>query len=290
VTAPRLGPADAAAALAVAFLWGGNMVAVKAATMTLPPFFLLAMRFLVVGLVLAPFFHLPRRAWRGILGLALVLGVGHFGLLFVAVSGMDAASAAVAVQMSTPFSALIAWVVYRETLGWGRALGIAVAFVGIVLLAGEPRSAAPGPLAVMMVSAFFWAASNVLVKRLGPADPVAVNGWVALVSAPLLFVCSALVEDGQIAAIFATPLSGWLGMAYTIVGASLIAYTLWYRLIARHALNRVVPITLLGPAVGVSGGVLLLGEPLTWEVVAGGLLILAGVALVQILVPRGAGR
>ena len=58
--------------------------------------------------------------------------------------------------------------------------------------AGEPGQERVLPLfvlAVMLLSALFWAVSNVLIKRLGPVDPLAVNGWVALASAPLLFAC-----------------------------------------------------------------------------------------------------
>jgi O-acetylserine/cysteine efflux transporter len=276
-----MSPADWAGALAVAVLWGGNVIAVKVAVETLPPFLLMGIRFSIVALLLAPFFR-PRRAQvPGLLALALVLGVGHFGLMFLAISGMDAATAAVAVQMTIPFSALLAWLVYREALGWARTLGVGLAFAGILLLAGEPHATGLWPLAVMAVSTLCWAVSNVMIKRVGLIDPLTINGWVALFAAPVLFVCSALFEQGQAEAIAATGLVGWAGLAYTVIGASLIAYTLWYWLVRRHSLNRIVPFTLLGPAVGITGGVLLLGEPLTWQKLVGGLLTVGGVAAVQ---------
>lgn len=281
MTAPRMSPADWAGALAVAMLWGGNVIAVKVAVETLPPFLLMGIRFSIVALLLAPFFR-PRRAQvPGLLALALVLGVGHFGLMFLAISGMDAATAAVAVQMTIPFSAVLAWLVYREALGWARTLGVGLAFAGILLLAGEPHASGVWPLAVMAVSTLCWAVSNVMIKRVGLIDPLTINGWVALFAAPVLFVCSALFEQGQAEAIAATGLVGWAGLAYTVIGASLIAYTLWYWLVRRHSLNRIVPFTLLGPAVGITGGVLLLGEPLTWQKLVGGLLTVGGVAAVQ---------
>jgi len=276
-----MSPADWAGALAVAMLWGGNVVAVKVAVETLPPFLLMGIRFSIVALLLAPFFR-PRRAQiPGLIALAMVLGVGHFGLMFLAISGMDAATAAVAVQMTIPFSALLAWLVYREALGWGRALGVGLAFAGILLLAGEPHATGLWPLAVMAVSTLCWAVSNVMIKRVGTIDPLTINGWVALFAAPVLFACSALFEQRQAEAIAATGLVGWAGLAYTVIGASLIAYTLWYWLVRRHSLNRIVPFTLLGPVVGITGGVLLLGEPLTWQKLVGGLLTVGGVAAVQ---------
>ncbi|CCG40753.1 DMT family transporter [Magnetospirillum molischianum] len=283
MTAPRMSPADWAGALAVSLLWGGNMVAVKAAVETLPPFLLMGIRFIIVALLLAPFFRPRRDQLPGLLGLALVLGVGHFGLMFLAVSGMDAAAAVVALQMTIPFSALLAWIVYREALGWGRGLGVGLAFAGVALLAGEPHATGIWPLLAMAASTLCWAFSNVMIKRIGTIDPLTINGWVALFAIPMLFACSALFEHGQIDAIVATGPSGWAGLAYTVIGASLIAYTLWYRLVRRHSLNRIVPFTLLGPAVGITGGVLLLGEALTWQKLVGGVLTVAGVAAVQML-------
>lgn len=278
----RFTPADWAAALAVSLLWGGNVVAVKVATLSLPPFLLTGMRFALVALVLAPLFRPRLDQMRAVLGLAVVLGIGHFGLLFVAISGMDSASAGIAVQLATPFSALVAWLAYREALGWARAVGMTVAFAGVVVLAGEPHVTSLAPLLLMVVSTLAWAVSNVMIKRVGAVHPLAINGWVALFAFPMLLALSALTETDHWSRIQATTTAGWAGLAYTTIGSTLIAYTLWYQLVAKHSLNRVVPFTLLGPGVGLFGGVLLLGEPLTWHKLLGAGLTVAGVAVIQL--------
>lgn len=275
-------PADWIAALAVSLLWGGNVVAVKAATLSLPPFLLTGMRFALVALVLAPIFRPKPEQLKAILSLAVVLGIGHFGLLFAAINGMDSASAGIAVQLATPFSALVAWLAYREVLGWARLVGMSVAFAGVVVLAGEPHVTSPIPLLLMTASTLCWAVSNVMIKRIGTVEPLAINGWVALFSFPMLLTISALTETDHWARIQATDTAGWLGLAYTTIGSTLIAYTLWYKLVARHSLNRVVPFTLLGPAVGLFGGILLLGEPLTWHKLSGCGLTVLGVAVIQL--------
>lgn len=279
-----MSPRDWLSALTIVTLWGLNFVAVKISLTVLSPFLLTGLRFGVVGLILAPLFR-PRLAQiPAIIAIALVLGVGHFGLLFFGISGMDAASAAIVTQLGVPFSALLAWAVFGEKLGWVRALGLLAAFCGVGLLAGEPSLPHPLPVAVASLAMAAWAVSNVQVKRLGAIDPLALNGWVALFAAPMLMTISLLAETGQEAALTAA-LSDWkvLGaLAYTVIASSLVAYTLWYRLIARHSMNRVVPITMLGPVVGLASGVLFLGEPLTWHKLVGGAATLAGVAAVQL--------
>lgn len=275
-------PLDIAAALAVVVLWGMNFVAIKIGVVLIPPLLLTALRFAVVAVALAPFFR-PRRAQlRGILLVSFALGVMHFGLLFIAIKGMDAATAAIATQLGVPFSAILAALFFGDRLGWRRGLGMVLAFAGVALLAGEPNS--PDILALLLVAiaALAWAASNILIKKLGTIDALTLNGWIALFATPQLLVASAIVETGQVSAILN---AGWVGaasVAYTAIGSSIIAYTLWYRLLARHDINQVVPFTLLAPVVGLISGVVMLGEPLTWHKVAGGILTIGGVAIIQI--------
>lgn len=287
MTAPtRLTPGEWAAATLVVTIWGLNFVAVKTALGVLPPFLLTALRFACAALVLAPFFRPSRAQMPGIAVIAVLLGVGHFGLMFFGVAGMDAATAAIVIELSIPFSAVLAWAFFGEVLGLWRGIGLAVSFAGVALLAGEPHLPGLTPFLAMVTSGFAWALANVVIKRLGPINPLAVNGWMALLAAPLLLALSLTTESGQTQALAAAGLKEWAGAAYTIVFSTLIAYTLWYRLIARHSINRVVPFTLLGPVVGLAGGVLILGEPLTWHKLVGGALTVLGVAVVELLPGR----
>lgn len=280
-----MSPRDLATALLVVVLWGLNFIAVKTALSALPPFLLTSLRFALVALALAPF-HRPSRAQiPAIAGVGLVLGCGHFGLLFLSLSGMDAATTAIVTQLGVPFSALLAWAFFGEKLGPARGLGLCMAFAGVALLAGEPSLPHWTPLAVGVASMSCWALSNVQVKRLGAVPPLALNGWMAVFAAPMLLALSLGFEHGQAEALaraLAAP-KVLAGLAYTVIASSLVAYTLWYRLLARHSMNRIVPITLLGPVVGVAGGVLVLGEPLGWHKLVGGALTVAGVAVVQLI-------
>ncbi len=286
----RLSPVEWASATLVVTIWGLNFVAAKTALATLPPFLLMTIRFACTALILAPFFRPTRAQLPGTLLIALLLGVGHFGLMFFGVAGMDAATAAIVIELSIPFSAILAWAFFGETLGTWRSLGLAVSFIGVALLAGEPHLPRFSPFIAVVASGFAWALANVAIKRLGPINPLALNGWMAMLATPMLLGLSLATESGQVEALAATGLRGWSGVAYTIVCSTLIAYTLWYRLIARLPMNRVVPFTLLGPVVGLTGGVLLLGEPLTWHKLVGGTLTVLGVAVVELLPGRAIHR
>jgi O-acetylserine/cysteine efflux transporter len=75
---------------------------------------------------------------------------------------------------------------------------------------------------------------------------------------------------------------------YTAVGGSLIAHSLWYTLIRRHPMTVVAPWGLVAPILGIAAGILVLGEPATWQKFIGGAITLTGVGIIQVRAARRA--
>src|SRR5262249_5297369 len=97
-----------AAILAVSCL-GINWTAAKFALAGLPPYVVLAVRFTIIALILAPF--ALRQPWpnmRQMMALALVLLVIQFTLSYVALAmGLSVTSAVIAAQLGVPFACLL---------------------------------------------------------------------------------------------------------------------------------------------------------------------------------------
>lgn len=279
---PRLPAIDLAAALAVVLIWGLNFVAGKLAVTEMPPFLVTTLRFVGVALLLAPFFRPRRSQLPGLLILALLLGAGHFGLLFVALRGLDAAAVAVLVQMGPPFAVLTSWALLGDRPGRRRLAGIGLALVGVAVIALESERASLGSVLLAVAAMALWALSNIQVKRIGALSPLAMNGWVSLMGAPMVLALSLVFEHDQLAAMAAAGWLAWAGLAFTMLFSSVVAYTLWYRLLARHPVSRVAPFLLLGPVIGFFASVVFLGEPISLYKVAGGLLTIAGVAVIEL--------
>lgn len=277
---------DLAATLLVVVIWAFNFVAGKIGLSEFPPLLMLGLRFVVAGLLLAPFLRLPLRRWPLVLLIGVVLGGLHFGLVFSGLQGVHAGPAAIAGQLTVPFSAVLAWMVYGERMGWLQFAGMLIAFVGVYVLAGDPTQR-PDPFYFLLVvlGAFAWAVANILIKKLGRISPFVLNAWVAAIGAPILFAASALIEEGQLQAIAGAGWRGWGTVLFMAVGASITAYGLWYYLIGKHQLNRIVPLTLLAPVLAVVLAVWILGEPITPRVVAGAVITILGVAMIQFLKP-----
>lgn len=277
-------PIDAGAVLAVIFIWGFNFIVGKIGVMQVPPLLLTGLRFALVAALLIPFLDWPRGRGGLVLAISVVLGGLHFGLMFAGLAGIDAGPAAIAIQLTVPFSAGLAAVFYGERLGLWQMLGMLVAFAGIWMLAGAPdEQPSLAHLLMVVAAAFAWAIANVLIKRLGPINVFTLNGWVALLACPQVLLASLLLEKGQLQALASADWRPWAAVVYMAVFSSIMAYGLWYWLIERHEMNRVVPFTLLSPVLAVLLAVPALGESLSPPVVVGGAVTLAGVAMIQFL-------
>jgi len=115
--------------------------------------------------------------------------------------------------------------------------------------------------------------------------------WSGLVVPVPLLALSLLVEGpAAVSAAVTHPDLGALGSAaFTAYLASLLGYGLWNSLLARHPATAVVPFTMLVPVAGIAAAWVALGEVPTATELAGGLLLLAGVAAAALLSRRQAG-
>lgn len=278
---------DAALAVMVMLLWGLNFAVAKEALDQVPPLSLMALRFAVVAALLVPFVRLPRERIGALAALSVTLGLIHFSLMFTALRFVDASVASITIQIQVPFAALLAAVFFKDKLGWRRASGMIVAISGVAILAGEPREGSEWWAVLMVVAAaLVWAVANIQMKKLEDVDGFAINGYLGLFAAPQLAVASLLLEGGQVAAWQAADWRAWGAVAYQSVIVVILCYTIWYSLLRRHSVNVTMPFTLMVPLFGVAGGVLLRGEPVTWNLLVGGAATVVGVGVIVIRRPR----
>ncbi|MHA1568606.1 MAG: DMT family transporter [Alphaproteobacteria bacterium] len=279
-------PAHILLALMTMVIWGLNFVMAKIGLAEFPPLLLIGLRFTLVAVLLVAFVPVPKDKLPQILAVSVVMGSLHFSLMFTGLTKVDASVAAIAVQVQVPFSSLLAAMFFGDKLGWRRAVAMAVAFVGIAIIAGEPRMETKlAPLAMVIAGAFLWAVGSIQVKQMGRMNEFSMNAWMAVFTAPQLFIASALFESGQIDAIANASWAAWGSIAYMAVFVTIVGYGLWYYLLPRYPVNQTMPFILLMPAFGVLFGVWLLDELLTWQMMVGGALTLAGVGVIVVRRP-----
>jgi O-acetylserine/cysteine efflux transporter len=268
-------------AVAVPLIWGLGVVFAKAAIGHFPPVLLMALRFTLTALVLVWFVRPPWRLMGQLFTIALVSAALQYSLTFNGLRGVDASTAVLVIQLEVPFLVLLAAVLLKERPGLRRWLGIAIAFVGVGLIAGEPRlGQAWGSLALIAGGAFSWAVGQIMVRRLGEVGGLTMIAWVAVFAAPQLFAVSLALEHDHLAYLGSADWVVWGTVVYLGLVMTALGYALWYGLIGRHPVSRIGPFLLLMPVFSVLGGVTLLGERLTLQIALGGIIVIAGVAVI----------
>ena len=281
-------PRHLALMLLVQLLWGGNFTVAKYGLDDFAPIFFVALRFSIVAVLLVFVVGLPKRGMlKQLLPLSLTMGVMHFTLIFLGMQNLGAGISSIAVQLQTPFAAILAHFFLNERLGWRRIAGMVIAFVGVALIGTQDdMTTNPLPLLAVIAAALVWAIGNIQVKALGDSiDAVTLNGWIAILAAPQLLLASWLIEGPQWRHIPEVSLVGWSALLFQALVIAIFTYWIWYNMMRRYPVNQIMPFTLLLPAIGVASGVLWRGEPLTWQMVVGGLATIAGVGIIVLRRP-----
>ena len=270
-------------ALAVVAIWGSNFVVIKYALHALPPMTLAVLRF-AIAFVPACFF-LPRPAvdWRNLAAYGLFVGVGQFGLLYLAMrSQISPGLASLVVQTQVFFTLLLAVRLAGERVLASQWLGLALAVCGIgVIAAHSDGSTTPLGLAMVLGAAFSWACGNLVGKRAGAVNMLAYVVWSSAFAVPPLLVLALLVDGPQatLAAVAGADAGAWAAVLWQSFANTLFGYGCWSCLLARHPAARIVPLALLVPIFGMGASSLMLAEPLPgWKLLAAAL-VMAGLAI-----------
>jgi drug/metabolite transporter (DMT)-like permease len=285
---PRLG------ILAAIVMWGISFVATKAVLREISPIALICGRFALgtglLVLILALRGHPlipPPDAWAPLAVMGFFGVFVHQMLQANALTMTSAIHAGWLIGLIPIWSALLAATFLGERFGAVKVLGILVGFSGAVLVTtrGELTS---GLLALpttrgdllILASTINWAVYTVLgrrtLRRLGPARATTgamFLGWLMLL--PFLLLSHRWQDYVALSG------TGWAAVLFLGLGCSGLGYLFWYGGLERLETSQVAAYLYLEPFVTLVAAIVLLDEPFRWPTVLGGILVLAGVFLVQ---------
>ena len=272
--------------LLVVIVWGSNFVVMKLGVRDIPPLLFCTLRFGFAAFPAVLLLRPPRLPWRRVAAWGLAQFAVQFGLLLTSLKlGMAAGLASLVMQLQAFFTIGLAWAVLRERARPVQLLGgaIALAGMGVVALNLHQRTSIVG-LLLMIAGASSWAVANVLARRLGPANAVALAAWGSLYAVPPLLLLSLLTEGvgADLHALQAMDAASWLVVAFQSYPATLFGFGVWAMLMRRYPAAQIAPFTLLVPVTDMLTAALVLHEPLQdWKLLAGAL-VLGGLALNQL--------
>jgi O-acetylserine/cysteine efflux transporter len=212
----------------------------------------------------------------------LPTGMTFFGLAHCPVS-----LGTLLMQMQVPFGIAVAWLLGRGTPDLRNIAGIGVALVGAAVVIGVPSFAGEvWGWVFVVVGSCIWTSCQAVLPMVTRDDGLRLYAGLARHATPQVLVASLLFEAGQGDAVANASLLAWGEVLFGALIAAALCFSLWYKLLMRVPADRILPFLLLMPASGVLAGWLLLGEALSAGLLAGGAIIIGGLAI--ILWPRRA--
>lgn len=288
-----MAPRDVLLAVAVALVWGLSFLAIRWGVDEVAPLLLTALRYLFAALPAVFFIRRPQVGWPLLIAYGLAIGVGQFGVLFVAIKlGMPVGLGSLVIQLQVFFTIILAFVMFGERPNGWQILAALVAFAGIGVIALERlEGAALLPLLLTIVAAVFWGLANMAGKKAGRVDMLGFVAWSALVP-PIPLQVASLIFEGPGAIPAALEAITWRGIgsiAFMSYAATIFGFGAWAWLLSRYPASQVAPFALFVPVAGIAAGAIFLGEQVTGYEIAGGALVFAGL-LLNVFGPRLSAR
>lgn len=261
----------------------------KLALREVNPFMLVFFRVLFASIGLGVYFFFIRRKlelrWWWVYAF---IGFFNVSFPFVLISWAEThiTSGLASILNSTVpiFTMVIASIFYKDDkFTFPRGIALIVGFMGVFILGytkleGSSEYQTLGILA-MLVAACSYGASAVFARRVdqyvSPEDHSIGQMLTALV-----FITPAMIITNSPVTLPVLPIT-WIALAWLGLIVSCVAALHWYRLIYEIGPSRASMITYMFPLVGVMLGIIFLDEKVTWQVLVGGLLVLAGIYIVN---------
>ena len=289
VKAPRW---QIVAALGVIYvIWGSTYVGQRVIAQTTPPLLTSSVRFLLAGAILGAVvaarsrstYPMTTKQFLGAGALGLLLLPGANGLMVLGSMTVPAGMAALL------GSAMPLWIVVMRSLCGDRpvfltSVGAGIGILGIGLLVqsgGGHRGAALNGILLISVSTILWSFGSFVTPLMDtPRDPLLAS-TVQMIAGGVGMAVFGMAR-GELTAlnVHNIPAQGWWAMVYLSIFGSVLAYSCYLWLLNRVSISLVSTFAYVNPVVAVGLGAILLNEPFTPLMAAGGLTTVGAVALV----------
>lgn len=277
-------------------IWGASSPIAKLALVSIPPFTLATIRFWLTACILVFFLivkkqtiAIKRRDIRPVILWALLSVPVNIGLFFWGLAYTTSIDAAVIGSLVPIFTAVAAHFFLQEKLKTLNGLGVATAFLGSLIIIGSPLLALNtgdglrlfGNI-LSLLAALSWVFGTIILKGIANAYKPIILTTLAFTLGFFTMLPLAFVEYLQNPNwIYHLSAFSFFGIAYVVIGNSILAYTLFHyaiRVVSATAANTV---SYIMPVVAASIAIPILGERLTIPFLIGSAIIVIGVFLAE---------
>lgn len=272
--------------LVIMILYGSSYPVGKLGIDTIPPLLFTALRVGLIFLAFLPFFRfrLPdKKLFKPLVGFSLTMGIGTYVTMYYALEQLSiVAPIIIGAQLSIPFGLMLSLIFLGEDISIKRWTLIFLSFIGIIIIAYDPRIIDDKfGLLLVIVMAFFYALSNLLARVLKEVDTATLNGWHGLIAFIPVAVLTLIIEGNPIN--YLLPINGIaiFTILHTALIVSAIGHAGMFYLYKFYPVSNVLPFYSLFPIFGLILAFIMFAETLSVQEVVGGILILGSVFLLH---------
>lgn len=270
-------------------LFGANAVAIKISLTGLGVFTTAGLRFGIAAVVIFLWAKLtgkPVRLTSHQLQLMLILGVIFYAQLSLFYLGLSRTTASHGTLIANilPFVVLVLahFFIKEERISTKKVVGLVLGFCGVLLLLGDAgqmeEEVLRGDLFVL-AAVMIWGGNAIYTKRIiGSFHPIQITLYPLAVAAPLFLVTALFFDQEMVRYVDASILGAMAYQTFVTASFGLIG---WMMMIKRYGATTLHSFIFIMPISGVFFGVLLLGEPLTKNLLGSILLVTVGLIVVN---------
>ncbi len=267
--------------------WGLSFVAIRIGLESFSPFTLCAIRFFLAGFPLILLYEFPPVDWRRLVIYSLFIGVLQYGLMFWAIYlKLPAGMSSVLIQTQVYITIFFAWVIFRERVSLLQIAGFVISAAGLMIIGYDYFGGAEAVgFLLILLSALFWSAGNILLKTFRIEDFAGFIAWTSFLSSLPLFALAVSAEGApqMLQQVQSASLRSWLAIIFMPVFATQVAFALFSKMMLKLPAAKVMPFGTLVPVFGLGSNALFLGERMPSRVLLGAILVLAGLVIAVVL-------
>jgi O-acetylserine/cysteine efflux transporter len=267
-------------AVMVTAIWGLSFSSIKLGVGSVDPFILAAFRF--VFAVFPVIFFVPKPdvslKWAALYG--LTFGCGVWGCVNLGVQlGVSAGVASLVLQLSAFISVILGYFFLQESITRYKLLGFAVSLFGLsLILRVTDGSISTIGILTVLAGAFFWALSNIIIKKSGVKKVFSFLVWGSLFTPIPLFLMGYFSGGTEAYAQLVSGLDGWVvgAVLFQAYIATLFGFVFWNYLLSLYPMSSVAPLSLLAPVWGFLASSVFFGETIGSDKLIASALIMLG--------------
>ena len=272
---------DTLLAFFVVIIWGSYFLVTKIALYSFPPIFFSGLRYLLLLIITSPFIFKEQVPINKI---ALLSGIAFLNLIALNYAIHYSSNLAPIIllnELTVPFSILLGVFFLKEKISFKDIIGITLAMIGSAFIIKIRSAEHMSYLTILLIilASILFSFYNLIAKKLSKYNSLTILSYLSLFSFPQLLLLSYFQEDWP--RLEQIEIRSILALLYMVIIITLVGYYLWFYLLNKYPLSKVIPFTLLSPVIGCISSHFFLEEKIDLPLITGGVIIILGIFIIE---------